>query len=100
MDILNAGVPAKPGTAVESPEELGRCLQRAMLLMKGEHMSGDGRGIDYTALASSESFSDYIQLAGQLENCDLTTLPQDERMAFFISILKGIVSGVCVCVYT
>ena len=94
MDILNAGAAPKPGIAVESPEELGRSLQKAMLQMKGEHMSGDGRGIDYTALVSSKSFSDYIQLAGQLENCDLTTLAQDERMAFFISILNCIALGV------
>lgn len=85
MEILNAGAPHESPAPL--PEELGRSLQKAMLQMKGEHMSGDGRGIDYAGLASSKSFSDYIQLAGQLENCDLTTLPQDQRMAFFISIL-------------
>ncbi len=89
MNVLNGGEGAVgPSAATEGPEELGRYLQQAMLRIKAEHIGADGCGVDYAALASSHAFSEYVQVARQLVNCDPTPLPEEERMAFFISILN------------
>lgn len=82
---LGAG---KPGVGIEAktPEELGRYLQQAMLLLKADHIGPEGRGVDYPHLASSKSFSDYVEVAAQLVDCDPSLLSEKERMSFFISI--------------
>lgn len=83
--ILNA---ACAGTgARRSPSELALELQRNMLRLKGKFMSLDGKGVDYGALVGSELFSQYQQLAAELIDCDVSALTQEERKAFFISIL-------------
>lgn len=90
MNILN-----KDGVASEEaqkpPEELGRFLQRSMLQMKAEYMAEDGRGVDYAQLASSDLFAQYVKMVHQLVDCDPTPLPEQDRMAFFISILSTII---------
>lgn len=91
MNVLNIGGVsggAEGNAAVETPEQLGRYLQRAMLQIKADHIGNDGRGVDYSSLASSKSFLEYIQVAGQLVTCDPIPLSEEERMAFFISILQ------------
>ena len=85
MNILNKAV--SDGLDQRPPEELGRYLQKAMLQIKAEHIAEDGRGVDYTKLASSELFKEYAQVARQLVNSDPGPLSEPERMAFFISIL-------------
>ena len=50
-------------------------------------MSKDGRGVDYDTLRESALFQEYVQLSGQLTHCDLSTLNESQRKAFFISIL-------------
>jgi hypothetical protein len=90
MDILNCGDDSGAiagGTAVGTPEQLGKYLQKAMLQIKANHVGADGRGVDYSSLASSSAFLDYVNVARKLVNCDLTSLSENARMAFFISIL-------------
>lgn len=87
MNVLNSGGSGH-GELVNTPEQLGRYLQKAMLQIKANHIGSDGRGVDYTALASSDAFSEYVRVAQQLVNCDLTPLSEEDRMAFFISILR------------
>lgn len=86
MNVLNSGCSSGHGALLDTPEQLGRYLQKAMLQIKANHIGTDGRGVDYAALASSEAFSDYVGVARQLVNCDLTPLSEEEQMAFFISI--------------
>lgn len=89
MNVLNT-IGYAPGADVaehKTPEELGKYLQQTMLKIKAEHIGADGHGVDYMKLTSSRLFSDYVQMANQLVNCDPTLLLEQERMAFFISIL-------------
>lgn len=88
MNVLNTeGNAGGNSPALQTPEQLGRYLQKAMLQVKASHMDSEGHGVDYAALASSEAFSQYVTVVQQLVSCDPTQLPEDERMAFFISIL-------------
>lgn len=88
MNVLNNGV-VVDAAILGTPEQLGRQLQQAMLQIKADHIGADGQGVDYASLTSSKAFSEYIKIAQQLVNCDLTVLAEEERMAFFISILIG-----------
>ena len=91
MNVLNSSGVGRAivGSVVpDTPEELGKYLQKAMLRIKADHISMDGRGVDYASLASSKAFSEYVDVTQQLVNCDLTALSEKERMAFFISILR------------
>lgn len=86
--VLNAAAQeaAPPAPASLPAAELAARLQRLMLRMKAEHMAEDGRGVAYTALAQSPLFEEYLQLAGELGSCDISSLSSDELKAFFISI--------------
>ena len=56
--------------------------------MKGEVISEDGTGVKYSELPKNPLFIQYKQQAQALRNADLKPLSEDEKMAFFISILS------------
>lgn len=86
--VLNQAVGvASPSLTPRPPPELALDLQRTMLHMKGEYMTEDGKGVNYAMLTHSELFEQYQSLARELEHCDLSKLDENERKAFFISIL-------------
>ena len=99
VDDANRGAESRsersrgPGTIPPPPVELSLALQRAMLGLKGQFMSADGRGVDYKAMAASPAFLDeYRSLARRLVACELESLrgmSEGQRMAFFISILTS-----------
>ena len=88
--VLNqrVGVVAPPPTP-RPPSALALELQHTMLNMKGEYMTEDGKGVNYEMLTQSELFGRYQSLARELVHCDPSQLDEDERKAFFISILIG-----------
>ena len=86
--VLNAKLPAPAESdQLRSPVALATELQRTMLQMKGQFMTSDGKGVDYEALGKSSLFSHYLQLSRELVDCDVQGLSEEERKAFFISIL-------------
>ena len=89
LNVVGASDEGNPDDEMKSPDELARYLQQAMLHIKAQHISPDGRGVDYSGLASSTPFQDYIKVANKLIKCDPSSLSEDERTAFFISILKN-----------
>lgn len=51
-------------------------------------MSGDGKSINYQKLKQSEIFKEYAEkLAPQLQNVKIDNISENEKKAFFISIL-------------
>ena len=50
-------------------------------------MSTDGRSVNYVSLKTSSLFKEYKQLVQDLGAVDLTSLTEQTKMAFFISIL-------------
>ena len=62
--------------------------------MKGEVIAEDGMGVRYQELSGSNLFSQYKEQAQALKDLDLSPLSENERMAFFISILSKMKSVV------
>lgn len=92
--VLNVGVGRLPEAGGRrKPDTLSSALQQSMLRMKGEFMDAEGRGVDYEGLRKSALFSEYVKLAGELVECDIGCLGEEERKAFFISILM--IGGRC-----
>lgn len=71
----------------QSVESAGMSLQRSMLSIKGSYLAADGRGVDYDKVRGSPEFGEYSVIASGLAGVDLSSCGEDERKAFFISIL-------------
>ena len=50
-------------------------------------MAADGDGVNYEELKKSDVFKQYQKQANALATADLDSLSEEEKMAFFISIL-------------
>ncbi|XP_078331133.1 uncharacterized protein LOC144624961 [Crassostrea virginica] len=79
----------KAGKSDLKAPNLAKKLQKTMLSIKGECI-GEDRGIDYDKLKSSASYKEYKSETLFLQTVSLDELSENERKAFFISIL-------CVC---
>lgn len=62
-------------------------LQKLMLQIKGDYMTGEGKSVDYDGIRSSQVFIRYIAECSRLVTADLASLSQSERIAFFISMI-------------
>lgn len=91
LRILNLGVGVASSATPRPPSDIALELQRTMLQMKGEYMTEDGKGVNYDMLMHSELFDRYQCLTRELNQCSLSHLDEDERKAFFISILNDLV---------
>jgi len=85
--VLNESGPGQQDGSSWEPAQLAVQLQRAMLRLKGEHISDDGRSVDYVKLKNSDIFKDYVKQTSHLRHLDLSKLSLTEKKAFFISIL-------------
>ena len=87
MPVLNDGdLPARQACDGDVfAGSLSRKLQKLMLRMKGEHMSEDGRSVDYRALRKSEVFKEYQEKTLLLRTVDIRSLQENDRLAFYIS---------------
>ncbi|XP_056291469.1 uncharacterized protein zgc:152951 isoform X1 [Pseudoliparis swirei] len=86
---LNAGQ-----TAACSPieaAELSLLVRELILKMFSEHLSADGKSVDYKAMAVDPSFERYCELAIQLQRVELLSLSREEKLAFFINIYNALV---------
>lgn len=85
--VLNSSGGSSDGVS-RPADQLSVALQRHVLTLKGEFLSEDGRGVNYTELSKSDSFKNYVLTAGELRGVDLTACTEQQRKAFFISILS------------
>ncbi|XP_046340735.1 uncharacterized protein LOC124121721 [Haliotis rufescens] len=88
LRILNGVKP--PDSAAESANDLAKKLQKTMLRLKGDFMTGEGRGVNYTELAKSDVFQEYKTQTALLHNVSLETLSQNQLKAFFINIYNAL----------
>ncbi|XP_065177247.1 uncharacterized protein LOC135807139 [Sycon ciliatum] len=70
---------------------LAEIMRRKILSMYDLFLSPDGKAVDYEAMGRSEAFSQYSQLACELQRCDVATLDSRQRTAFFINIYNVLV---------
>ncbi|KAG9349522.1 hypothetical protein JZ751_027967 [Albula glossodonta] len=71
--------------------ELSETLRNMMLRLYSEHLSVDGKSVDYKAMSQSPSFEHYCELAVQLQRVELQALRREEKLAFFINIYNALV---------
>ncbi|XP_036397051.1 uncharacterized protein zgc:152951 [Megalops cyprinoides] len=87
--VLNAGEMA---TCSPLPAaELSEILRNMILRLYSDHLSADGKTVDYTAMSQSPSFEHYCELAVQLQRVELRSLSREEKLAFFINIYNALV---------
>lgn len=56
--------------------------------LKGEFILEDGKSVEYEKIKGSKLFQEYVdQLAPQLQYVSLDNISENEKKAFFISIL-------------
>ncbi|KAG0549146.1 hypothetical protein BDA96_01G230200 [Sorghum bicolor] len=75
----NDGEP-KPAAAV------GQRMTRIMLAILEAYASDDRRHLDYSRIAASEEFRRYANLVQELQRADMTQLPAEERLPFFLNL--------------
>ncbi|KAM8857889.1 uncharacterized protein ACB058_009370 [Synchiropus picturatus] len=86
---LNAGQ-----TAACSPikaSELSLLLRDMILKLFSEHLSADGKTVDYKGMSVNPAFERYTDLAIQLQRVELLSLTREEKLAFFINVYNALV---------
>ncbi|XP_043928080.1 uncharacterized protein LOC122802493 isoform X3 [Protopterus annectens] len=70
---------------------LVEALRQLMLKLYADHLSDDGKTVDYKAMRNSEAFESYCELAVLLQQVDLKSLTKEEKLAFFINVYNALV---------
>ncbi|XP_037343953.1 uncharacterized protein zgc:152951 isoform X1 [Pungitius pungitius] len=86
---LNAGQ-----TAACSPipaAELSLLVRELILKLFSDHLSADGKSVDYKGMLGNPAFDRYCELAVQLQRVELLSLSREEKLAFFINIYNALV---------
>lgn len=71
--------------------ELSLLLREMILKLFSEHLSADGKSVDYKGMSSNPAFERYCELAIQLQRVELLSLSREEKLAFFINIYNTLV---------
>ncbi|XP_025759404.1 uncharacterized protein zgc:152951 isoform X3 [Oreochromis niloticus] len=71
--------------------ELSLLLREMILKLFSEHLSADGKSVDYKGMSANPAFERYCELAIQLQRVELLSLSREEKLAFFINIYNALV---------
>ncbi|XP_071763354.1 uncharacterized protein LOC139918001 [Centroberyx gerrardi] len=71
--------------------QLSSVLREMILKLFSEHLSADGKCVDYKSMSVSPVFERYCELAVQLQRVELLSLSREEKLAFFINIYNALV---------
>ena len=71
--------------------ELAKEIRRLVLNIYDEILSDNGKAVDYDKVESTEAFKRYLLKANELQRADVTQLPKEEKLAFFINIYNALV---------
>uniref|UniRef100_A0AAZ1X3I5 DEP domain-containing protein n=1 Tax=Oreochromis aureus TaxID=47969 RepID=A0AAZ1X3I5_OREAU len=75
----------------EGAAELSLLLREMILKLFSEHLSADGKSVDYKGMSVNPAFEHYCELAIQLQRVELLSLSREEKLAFFINIYNALV---------
>ncbi|XP_006802439.1 uncharacterized protein zgc:152951 isoform X2 [Neolamprologus brichardi] len=75
----------------EGAAELSLLLREMILKLFSEHLSADGKSVDYKGMSANPAFERYCELAIQLQRVELLSLSREEKLAFFINIYNTLV---------
>ncbi|XP_041856870.1 uncharacterized protein zgc:152951 isoform X3 [Melanotaenia boesemani] len=70
---------------------LSLLLREMILKLFSEHLSADGKSVDYKGMSLNPAFEHYCELAIQLQRVELLSLSREEKLAFFINIYNALV---------
>uniref|UniRef100_UPI00398E87AD uncharacterized protein isoform X3 n=1 Tax=Pristiophorus japonicus TaxID=55135 RepID=UPI00398E87AD len=70
---------------------LSEFMRDMILQLFSEHITPDGKYINYKSMVGSAIFEEYCQLATQLQRLDLENLTRKEKLAFFINVYNALV---------
>ena len=71
--------------------EIANALRKVILALYDKFLSADGKAVDYNGLGKSELFQQYEELSFELQRTDITSLPENERKAFFINTYNALI---------
>ncbi|XP_029348854.1 uncharacterized protein LOC115035256 [Echeneis naucrates] len=71
--------------------ELSLLLRELILKLFSEHLSADGKYVDYKGMSADPVFERYCELSIQLQRVELLSLSREEKLAFFINIYNALV---------
>ncbi|XP_037542059.1 uncharacterized protein zgc:152951 [Nematolebias whitei] len=77
--------------AIDRATEPSLLLREMILKLFSEHLSADGKSVDYTGMSVNPAFEHYCELAIQLQRVELLSLSREEKLAFFINIYNALV---------
>ncbi|TVU30330.1 hypothetical protein EJB05_21945, partial [Eragrostis curvula] len=66
--------------------EVGQRMTKIMLAILEAYASEDRRRLDYARIAASEEFRRYANLVQELQRVDMSLLPGEERLPFFLNL--------------
>lgn len=70
---------------------VGKKLTKIMSAALESYASEDRRHVDYMGISNSEEFRRYVNLAQDLQRCDVLALSNDEKLAFFLNLYNAMV---------
>ncbi|CAL8321022.1 unnamed protein product [Merluccius merluccius] len=71
--------------------KLSAMMREIVLKLFSDHLSADGKRVDYQAMAKSPLFERYCDMAVQLQRVELLSLSREEKLAFFINTYNALV---------
>ncbi|XP_069744841.1 uncharacterized protein [Narcine bancroftii] len=86
---LNTGATAEYRAI--SASRHSEAMRDLILKLFSEHITPDGKFVDYKSMAGSPTFEEYCQLAVQLQRLKFDDLSRNEKLAFFINVYNALV---------
>ncbi|XP_033644944.1 uncharacterized protein LOC117304534 [Asterias rubens] len=71
--------------------ELGEELRRLILDIYSEHLSKDGKGVDYKGIRDNPKYQLYVKHTAELVRVDIASATRAEKLAFFINVYNALV---------
>lgn len=71
--------------------EVAEKLRKLIIALYDEHLSPDGKSVNYAAIGQSEGFRRYVLMTTRLQRADVTSLNREEKIAFFVNIYNAMV---------
>ncbi|KAK2839632.1 hypothetical protein Q5P01_013372 [Channa striata] len=84
-------LPEDTAGETDGAPELSLLLREMILKLFSEHLSADGKSVDYKGMSANPAFERYCELAIQLQRVELLSLSREEKLAFFINIYNALV---------
>ena len=91
VPVFPGGLPCAVTPRFSSALDVALGINTAILSLYGEHVTSDGKGVNYGAMVASPAFVDYVQTTAQLQFVALDALAPQELKAFVLNIYNALV---------